>query len=172
MKLKALIAVAAITFLAACSSTYRATDNTGVLVSIDAQRAFELQYPNSTNVVWSTHDPNIVILNDWELSGWDVADPDDYVVRFDYDNEKYYAWYDRNGNWIGSAYVVNDHATLPVYVRNSVSTYYPSYNITSVNKEFHKDRVYYEVTLKNPDNKMVLLMDANGSIVKSKVKPL
>jgi hypothetical protein len=171
MKWKALIAMAAISIVFACNSTYRATDNTGVLVSVDAQRAFELQYPNSTNVIWSTYDPNVVILNDWQLSGWDMADQDDYLVRFDYDNEKYYAWYDRDGTWIGSAYVVNDQSTLPQFVRNSISTNYVDYTISSVNKEFHKDRIYYEVVLKNNmDKKMVLLMDPNGSIIRTKEK--
>lgn len=172
MKLKALIAVAAITFFAACSSTYRATDNTGVLVSVDAQRAFELQYPNSANVIWSTYDPNAVILNDWELAGWETMDTDDYLVRFDYDNQQYYAWYDRSGTWVGSAYIINDHATLPFDVSHSISKYYPSYTISSVNKEFRNDQVMYEIVLKNSDNKTVVLMDSNGSIVRSKVKSL
>ena len=172
MKLKSLIAVAAIALLAACSTTYRATDNTGVLVSVDAQRAFELQYPNSTNVIWSTYDPNLVILNDWEMAGWDPIDTDDYLVRFDWNNEKYYAWYDRGGTWIGSAYVVNDFAVLPQYVRTSISTNYPNYTIHGVNREYHKDRTYYEVVLNSPENRMVLLMDENGSILKTKSKSL
>ena len=117
MKLKTFIAVAVIALFTACSSTYSATD-TGVVISTDASRAFDLQYPTATNVVWSSYDPNVVILNDWELAGWTVIDADDYVVQFDMDNEKYYAWYDKNGEWIGTAYVVNDFTTLPEYGKN------------------------------------------------------
>ena len=169
MKLKTLIAVAVITLFTACSSTYRATD-TGVVISTDASRAFDLQYPTATNVVWSSYDPNIMILNDWDLAGWTVIDADDYVVQFDMDNEKYYAWYDTNGEWIGTAYVVNDFTTLPAMVRSTIDTKYPGYTISKVNKEFHKDRIAYEIVLKDGDTKQVVLVDLNGVVLKSKLK--
>jgi len=169
MKLKTFIAVAVVALLTDCSSTYRATD-TGVVISTDATRAFELQYPAATNVVWNSYDPNVVILNDWDLAGWTVIDADDYVVQFDMDNEKYYAWYDTNGEWIGTAYVVNDFTTLPDMVRSAIDTKYPGYTISKVNKEFHKDRIAYEIVLKDGDTKQVLLMDLNGVVLKSKMK--
>ena len=169
MKLKIFIAVAVIGLFTACSSTYRATD-TGVVISTDASKAFDLQYPTATNVVWSSYDPNVVILNDWDLAGWTVIDADDYVVQFDMDNEKYYAWYDTNGEWIGTAYVVNDFTTLPGMVRSTIDTKYPGYTISKVNKEFHKDRIAYEIVLKDGDTKQVLLMDLNGIVLKSKMK--
>ena len=169
MKLKTLIAVAVITLFTACSSTYRATD-TGVVISTDASRAFDLQYPTATNVVWSSYDPNIMILNDWDLAGWTVIDADDYVAQFDMDNEKYYAWYDTNGEWIGTAYVVNDFTTLPAMVRSTIDTKYPGYSISKVNKEFHKDRIAYEIVLKDGDTKQVALIDLNGVVLKSKIK--
>src|SRR5687767_13217717 len=120
MKLKTFFAVAVIALLTACSSTYRATD-TGVVISTDATRAFEAQYPTATNVVWNNYDPNVVIVNDWELAGWTVIDADDYAVQFDMDGEKYYAWYDTNGEWIGSAVVVSDFTTLPNLVRDAIN---------------------------------------------------
>ena len=169
MKLKTLIAVAVITLFTACSSTYRATD-TGVVISTDASRAFDLQYPTATNVVWSSYDPNIMILNDWDLAGWTVIDADDYVAQFDMDNEKYYAWYDTNGEWIGTAYVVNDFTTLPAMVRSTIDTKYPGYSISKVNKEFQKDRIAYEIVLKDGDTKQVALIDLNGVVLKSKMK--
>ena len=169
MKLKTLIAVAVIGLFTACSSTYRATD-TGLVISTDASRAFNLQYPAATNVVWNNYDPNVVILNDWDLAGWTVIDADDYVVQFDMDNEKYYAWYDTNGEWIGTAYVVNDFTTLPDMVRSTINTKYPGYTISKVNKEFHKDRIAYEIVLKDGDTKQVVLMDLNGVVLKSKMK--
>lgn len=169
MKLKIFIAVAVIALFTACSSTYRATDS-GVVISTDATKAFDLQYPTATNVVWSSYDPNVVILNDWELAGWTVIDADDYVVQFDMDNEKYHAWYDSNGEWIGSAIVVNDYTTLPTMVRDAINTKYPGYTISSVNKEFHKDRVAYEVVLRDGDTRQVALIDLNGIVIKSKMK--
>jgi len=169
MKLKIFIAVAVIGLFTACSSTYRATD-TGIVILTDASKAFDLQYPTATNVVWSSYDPNVVILNDWDLAGWTVIDANDYVVQFDMDNEKYYAWYDTNGEWIGTAYVVNDFTTLPDMVRSSIDAKYPGYTISKVNKEFHKDRIAYEIVLKDGDTKQVVLMDLNGVVLKSKMK--
>ena len=169
MKLKTFFAVAVIALLTACSSTYRATD-TGVVISTDASRAFEAQYPSATNVVWNNYDPNVVIVNDWELAGWTVIDTDDYAVQFDMDGEKYYAWYDTNGEWIGSAVVVSDFTSLPNMVKDAINAKYPGYTISSVNREFHKDRVAYEVVLKDGDTKQVALIDLNGAVLKSKMK--
>ena len=169
MKLKTFLAVALIGLFAACSSTYRATD-TGVVISTDASRAFNMQYPTATNIVWNSYDPNAVILNDWDLAGWTVIDAEDYAVQFDMDNEKYYAWYDAKGEWIGTAYVVNDFTTLPDMVRSSIDAKYPGYTISKVNKEFDKDRIAYEVVLKDGDIKQVVLMDLNGVVVRSKMK--
>ena len=169
MKLKTFIAVAVIGLFTACSSTYRATDS-GVVISTDATKAFHMQYPGATNVVWSSYDPNVVILNDWDLAGWTVIDADDYAVKFDMDGDKYYVWYDTNGEWIGSAIVVSDYTTLPNMVRDAINTKYPGYTISSVNKEFHKDRIAYEVVLKDGDTKQVALIDLNGVVLKSKIK--
>lgn len=169
MKLKTFLAVAVIAIFTACSSTYRATD-TGVVISPNATRAFELQYPNAANVVWTNYDPDVIILNDWDMTGWTVLDEDDYVVQFDIDNERHYAWYDSNGEWVGSAIVVNDYNTLPNMVRDAIRTKYPGYSISSVNKEFHKDRIAYEVVLRDGDTKQVALIDLNGLVLKSKMK--
>jgi hypothetical protein len=121
-------------------------------------------------VAWSTYDPNVIVINDWDLAGWSVIDADDYVVQFDMDSERYYAWYDSNGEWIGSAIAVSDFTTLPNMVRDAINSKYPGYIISSANKEFHKDRVAYEVVLKDGDTKQVVLMDLNGVVLKSKMK--
>ena len=169
MKLKLFLAVAVIALFTACSSTYRATD-TGFVVSTDLSNAFNTQYPSATNIVWSAYDPNVVILNDWDMAGWSVIDVDDYAVQFDMDGEKYYAWYDSNGEWIGSGVVVNDFTKLPDMVRSEINSKYPGYTISSVNKEFHKDRVAYEIVLKDDKTKQVVLMDLNDVVLKSKLK--
>ncbi|HEU4633510.1 MAG TPA: PepSY-like domain-containing protein, partial [Flavisolibacter sp.] len=98
-------------------------------------------------------------------------DDNDYVVRFDMDNENYYAWYDSDGNWIGSAYAVNDQSTLPSAVSNLLTTQYSGYTIEKVQKEMWKDRMAYEIKLKNEnDSKVKLLVDGNGNILKEKNK--
>jgi len=170
MKLKTILAAAAAVFFIACGTPYRATDAT-IGVPQTTQRAFYDQYPNSTNVVWSSYDPNVIVLNDWEMTGWQLMDQSDYVVRFTEDNDQYYAWYDENGEWIGTALVVRDYTILPSSFRSSIVTTYPGYSINTVHREYYKDKNLYEVVIKNSnDSKVVLLVDSNGNIVKTKVK--
>jgi hypothetical protein len=171
MKFSKFLAAAAIV-LAACGSPYRAT-NTSVYVAPEGvSAAFVTQYPTATHVVWSRYDPTIVSVVDWDLNGWQPLNDADYTVTFVQDNDEYYAWYDDSGEWIGTAYVVKDYHTIPVVINDKITTLYPSYTITSVNKEFQKNRVTYEVELKNSDTKVKLLMDSNGNILKERSKSL
>jgi len=173
MKLKTFVAVAAVVLFAACGTPYRATDTAVVVAPDGTQQTFIAQYPTGSNAVWSRYDPNVVILNDWDLSGWQVLDANDYVVRFDMDNENYYAWYDSDGTWIGTAYVVRDHTSLPVAVNTTLTNQYPGHTISSINREFHRDRAAYEIVMKKDANtKVVLLVDNDGTVLKSKTKPM
>jgi uncharacterized membrane protein YkoI len=176
MKFRNFLVVAAIAGVAACSSPYRATDTstttsgTTVTVPATTQTTFTTQYPNATNVVWSNYDMQTAVPIDWEMAGWTTLDNDDYLVRFDMDNENYYAWYDSNGNWVGSAFVMKDYSNLPAPITTAVNNKYAGYTITSVNREFHKDRAAYEIEMKKDDQKVKLLVDTDGNIVKEKVK--
>ena len=171
MKLKPFLTVAALAIFAACETTYNATDTGVVVVPETTQRAFVVQYPNSSNAAWSRYNADLVILNDWEISGWALADERDYVVQFDNEGEKYYAWYDSDGTWIGTAYVVRDYSRLPVVVTATLAREYPYYQISSVNREFYKDRAAYEIVMKRDDGtKVVMLVDNNGTILKYKTK--
>ena len=170
--LKIYILVAAIVFFTACRSTrYRATD-ADVLLPEATQKTFDDQYPNSTDILWSTYDPSMEIINDWKPAGWDTIDRDDYEVQFEMDDRKHYAWYDRDGNWIGTVYIVNDFTTLPAFVTRSIIREYPTFTITSVKRQIYKDGSAYDMVLKNADTRMVLLMDPKGTILKYKAKPL
>lgn len=175
MKFKTFIAVAAIAAFASCSSPYKATDtttgsSTTVVVPATMQTAFTTQYPTATNVVWTNYDAAVAVPIDWEMAGWTTMDADDYLVRFNMDNEDYYAWYDGDGNWIGSAYVITDHSKLPEPVHTTVSTKYAGYTIDKVNREFQKEKIAYEVELKKDDSKVKLLLDGEGNVIKEKVK--
>ena len=176
MKLRNFVTIAAVLSLAACSSPYKATDTgtttTTVSVPNSIQTSFTTQYPGAANVAWSKYDAQIAAPIDWELAGWTTLDNDDYLVRFDLDNENYYAWYDSDGNWIGSAFVMKDYTQLPAPVNAVITNKYAGYNITSVNREFKKDRVAYEIELKKEDSKVKLLVDADGNIIKEKTKPI
>jgi uncharacterized membrane protein YkoI len=170
MKLRDFLVIGAIAGVAACGEPYRATDTSVVVAPDGTVTAFNTQYPSATNVVWTRYDAAVVPI-DWELAGWTTLDNNDYLVRFDMDNEKYYAWYDDTGEWVGTAYVVSDLKTVPDVVTKAVNTRYPSHTISSVNREFQKDRMLYEVETKGSDGtKMKFLVDGNGTIVKEKVR--
>ncbi len=188
MKFTKILAVAAIAAVASCKPAYKATDTTAgstdstgtagttvapgatITVTPVTQTAFSTQYPNATNVIWTNYDVATTSPIDWEMAGWTTLDQNDYLVRFDMDNENYYAWYDSDGNWIGSAYVLKDHAQLPPAVSTAVNNKYAGYTIDNVNREFQKDRMAYEIELKKDDSKVKLLIDNDGNILKEKVK--
>jgi uncharacterized membrane protein YkoI len=191
MKLKNFFILAAIISLASCKPSYKATDKskttttdttstsmnkptptsaTTITVPAGIQTTFTTQYPTATNVLWSKHDTMTVVPIDWEMAGWTTMDADDYLVRFDMDNENYYAWYDSDGNWIGSAYVLKDHTQLPAAVNTVITNKYAGYSIIGVNREFQKDRVAYEIEMKKDNSKVKLLVDADGNIIKEKMK--
>lgn len=170
MKLKTLIAVSAVSLLFSCSEPYQATDQTLVVTVPDGTRTtFITQYPTASNVIWSGYD-QVVVPIDWELSGWTPLGSDDYVVQFDMDNQRYYAWYDEAGNWVGTAYALQDHSRLPAEVTTKLNSEFAGYTISSVNTEFEKDRMAYEIELKSSNSKAKVLIDGSGNILKKKVK--
>jgi hypothetical protein len=172
MKLKIMSLVTAMALLLSCGTTTQTSTSSNPAYDVPAtiQTSFTTQYPTATNVVWTGYDVAAVPI-DWALTDWAVLDDNDYVVRFDMDNENYYAWYDSDGNWIGSAYVVNDQSTLPAAVSNTLNSQFAGYTIEKVQKEMWKDRMAYEIKLKNTsDNKVKLLVDGNGTILKQKDK--
>jgi uncharacterized membrane protein YkoI len=173
MKLKTLIAVAALTFIfAACGTPYQATTSGTVVVSDQMRSSFNAQYPNATNVVWSNYDPAASNFVDWDLAGWNSLDAGDYLVRFNMDNEDYYGWYDNNGEWIGTAYVLRDYHSLPSAINTTITNRYPGYTISSVNREFQKDRMTYQVELTKDNMKVKVLIDDNGNVIKEKTKSM
>ena len=168
MKLKICLLAASVAVLVSCGPSYRATDQYGtIVVPAGTRTAFTTQYPTATVVVWSTYDVATLPI-DWDLAGWPAMDQNDYVVKFTVDNEPYYAWYDSDGNWIGTAYVINDYKTLPSAVSSTINAQFSGYTITGVNKEFQKDRMVYEVQLRNGDSKAKLLIDGSGNIIRQK----
>jgi hypothetical protein len=173
MKLRSLIPVAALAILVSCGpSTYQVSDGSVIVVPDHTRTAFVTQYPTATTVVWSSYDASIPSVIDWELAGWPVMDESDYMVSFTMDNEPYYAYYDSDGNWVGTAYVVTNMNSLPAAINTVVLEQYPAYTISTVRKEFWKDRMAYEVELKNGDTKVKLLVDQNGNILKQKTKTM
>ena len=174
MKLKLMSLLAVLILLLSCGTTTTTTttsNNAAFSVPATITTSFTTQYPTATNVTWTAYDMSAAPIVDWEFLGWQTMDANDYVVRFDMDGQNYYGWYDDSGNWIGTAYVINAYNTLPAAVANALNTKFPGYSFESAQREFWKDQMAYEVKLKKTDDdKVKVLMDANGNILKQKNK--
>jgi hypothetical protein len=121
----------------------------------------------SSNAAYDANSPTIL---DWELADWPQLRTNDYTVRFSLDTFNYYAWYNSEGDWIGSAYVIKSPNALPDAVNNTVKAQFGAYSFDGAVREFWQDKEAYEIKLKNGEaNKIKLLIDANGNILKQKV---
>lgn len=173
MKLKflSLVAAAAI-FFASCGTTYQSTsDNAAYNVNVptNIRSSFAIAYPDATAVVWNAYDVNSVPI-DWELAGWNTLGSDAYAVTFNMGSDQYYGWYDANGNLIGTATVVSDYTKVPYVVTNMLHNNYSGYTIDWVGREVVGSKTNYEVKLSQGDNKIKLLVDSNGNVIKEKAK--
>ena len=159
--------------VASCGTTYTSTsDNAAYNVTVPSgvRTNFAVAYPDATNVVWNAYDATVVPI-DWKMSGWTVLDKDDYAVTFNMGSDTYYAWYDTNGNLVGTAYAITDYTKLPYAINSMLKERYKDYTIESVQRETFKSQTAYEVKLKQgEDMKVKLLVDANGNILKEKLK--
>jgi hypothetical protein len=178
MKLITLSLVALSLIALSCGSSRTGTTTTTTTTAHEARTGapvaitttFTSQYPTATNVIWAPYE-QVAAPIDWEMTGWTTMDAGDYVVQFEMDGQKYVAWYDASGDWIGSAVPVSDHGTLPAAVRDMLSTKYSGYAIDKVQKEFEKSRTLYEIKLKKTDDdKIKLLVDEQGNVIKEKLK--
>lgn len=132
------------------------------------EAVFTKQYPGATNVVWSMYDSLAAVPIDMRLTGWKKMDAEDYMVQFDLKDESYYAWYDSNGKWIGSASPMKDFTKLPAAVNsavnNAIKKRYTEYNISQVNREFQTGKKSYEVELTKGDDKVRMMVSSSGKI--------
>ena len=161
---------AAVLFTACGTTSYTSTSsNSAYVTPADLQTSFTTQYPTAANVTWGAYDETVVPI-DWEMSGWGSIDSTGHMATFDMDEQRYYAWYDANGTWLGSTFAVTDHSKLPATVQDMIKEKYSNYTIEKVDQEMWKDQVAYEVKLKNENSKVKLLVDNEGKILKEKVK--
>lgn len=142
------------------------TTPVGIEVPATTQTTFETKYPQASNVQWSAYSPYSDI--EWDWTGWPVMDTADYAARFNWGGTDYWAWYDDQGNWVGTVNVITDHASLPMPVNNMLSSQYSGYTITSVSRENDKNRTAYEVKLEKGEDKVKVLVDENGKVLKKK----
>lgn len=114
--------------------------STGATAPAAVEAVFTKQYPGATNIVWSGYDSLAAVPIDLRMAGWKKMDAEDHMVKFDLKEESYYAWYDSNGKWIGSASPMTDFTKLPpvvnTAVKNAIKARYTGYSVSQVNREF------------------------------------
>lgn len=167
------VALAGLLF-ASCGTTSRTTtsDNAAYYVTVpqNIRTSFSIAYPDASNVAWNRYDA-VTVPIDWEMAGWTVLDPSDYVVTFDQGKSKYYAWYDSDGTLVGTATAITDNTNLPGAVNSLLQKNFSDYEIVSIEKEMKNSQTAYEIKLKKTDDdKIKLLVDSDGKILKQKNK--
>jgi Putative beta-lactamase-inhibitor-like, PepSY-like len=133
------------------------------------QSAFRSRFPNVTDAKWSYYDSTNVPI-DWDLTGWPRLTNRDYSVMYNVDGTTNYAWYDAQGNWVGSSSAMKDFMNLPAPVSKMLATKYPGYKIEEVHTETYKDQSGYEIEMNKGADKVKMVVDANGKVLKLKTK--
>lgn len=148
-------------------------DNTSVAnktveVPAATRTSFETKYPGATDVTWTYYDQPYSAI-DWELAGWPAIDQNDYAVSYDWNGSDYYAWYDQDGNWIGTTSVITDYNNgLPAAVNNTLKKQFNGFTVVSADKENDKNREAYELELEKGSDKLKVLVAADGTVIKKK----
>jgi hypothetical protein len=127
---------------------------------------FQRDYPAATQVTWNRYVtvPDII---DWEFTGWPTWDTSYYVVSFYDDGYNNWLVYDPVGEWRYSVTSINV-SDLPSNVNTVLSSQFPGYTIVSVSKENDKNRSAYEVKMEKGTDKMTVLIDEQGNVMKKK----
>lgn len=145
-------------------------NNTGtisVTVPEPIQAKFREKYPDVRDVSWSRYAAYDGF--DWDWTGWPIMDTADFLARFNYNGADYWAWYDSdNANWVGSVSKISDYKSLPAAVNNVINTNYAGYTIDEVDLENDKKRTAYEIDLSKGADRLRILVDENGNIMKKK----
>ena len=168
------LALATAMAFASCSSSRTATSTSNnaaynVDVPMNIRSSFATLYPDANNIVWNRYDMSAAPI-DWELSGWSPLSQNDYVVSFNMGQTQYHAYYDAQGNPMGTVYVMADKGRLPNAVSKLLNDRYSGYTVDKIQTETHKNQIAYEIKLVQGESKVKLLVDPAGNIIKEKLK--
>ncbi len=131
------------------------------------QTKFIERYPNASDVQWVRYQDVPVMDNDWNLSDWATADTMDYAAKYTIDKTSYWSWYTPQGDWISTVADIQT-SELPDAVNNTLKSQFSDYVITFVNKENYKSETAYKIKMEKGDDKMKVVIDENGKIMKQK----
>ncbi|MGG9971982.1 PepSY-like domain-containing protein [Ferruginibacter sp. SUN002] len=131
------------------------------------QTKFIERYPAASDVQWVRYQDVPVTDADWNLMDWASLDTTDYAAKYVIDKKDYWSWYTPQGEWISTVSTI-ESTEVPAAVNKTLQSQFPGYTITFVNKENYKNKTAYKVKLEKGDDKMKVVMDENGSIMKQK----
>jgi hypothetical protein len=142
------------------------TDIKTVEVPVATKTHFEAKYPQASNVVWTRYEVFPSNL-EWDWYGWPALDTNDYVAYWGTTDNPYWVWYDQDGNWIGAVETINV-SSVPAAVNKKLNTEFTGYTVNTVNKENDKNRVAYEISMTKGNDKLKVLIDEKGNVMKKK----
>lgn len=131
------------------------------------QTKFIEKYPTASNVQWMRYEDVPVTDKDWALSDWAPYDTMNYAARYTIDSTSYWSWYTPQGDWISTESTIHS-SEVPAAVNKTLQSQFADYAITFVNKENYKNRTAYKIKMENGDDKMKVVIDENGKIMKQK----
>lgn len=138
-----------------------------VVVPEKVKTEFKTKYPNATNEEWTTYDPAYDYSYDWEMTGWPKMDTSYYTVNYDWNGGDYWVFYTPDWEWMATVEPIKSDA-VPAAVNKTLNAKYKAYTVESVNKENDKNREAYEIKLVNGQDKMKVLIDSKGNVMKAK----
>ncbi|HEX7844234.1 MAG TPA: PepSY-like domain-containing protein, partial [Chitinophagaceae bacterium] len=141
---------------------------TDTLPPVVIQTSFTKRYPSATNVRWYRYSPTTTVV---EPGYWySTLDPNDYYVSFMWNDDDYIAWYDNN-EWIYSTQRI-DNTALPEAVSRAISSQYPGFIITDVDREHDQKQMLYEVKLQKGNQRWNVHYTPEGAVFKKKQRDL
>ena len=134
--------------------------------------SFAKEYPKASNIEWRFFNPADTMMYDNELyPDWDTSY---YTVNYKTDATEQMTVYNPQGEWVETSTIVpimGGNPNLPDAVNKTIRGQYPDYNIYLIKKDKDKSNTIYVVKLIKGDSKVKVILNADGSVYKSKSKP-
>ena len=131
------------------------------------QTKFIEKYPTASNVQWMRYEDVPATEREWTLSDWATYDTMNYAARYTIDSTSYWSWYTPQGDWVSTESTIQS-SDVPAAVNKTLQSQFADYAITFVNKENYKNKTAYKIKMENGDDKMKVVIDEEGKIMKQK----
>ncbi len=114
------------------------------------KKAFIQKFPTTTAVTWDQENKN-----EWE-------------AEFKMDGKSMSANFDNNGKWLETEITLSK-SDLPASIKKTLESEFPAYKIKDLSSVETIDLNAYELDLSKGHEKLEILIDANGKILKKQI---